>query len=326
MQDNYGRTIDYLRLSVTDRCNLRCRYCMPEEGVPSIAHGDILSYEELLRISAAAVRLGVRKIRVTGGEPLVRKGIVDFVRQLAALPGRPEIVLTTNGLRLAEFADELKAAGLSRVNVSLDSLREERFFEITRREGLDRVLAGLQAAERIGLAPIKVNMVPILGVNADEIVDFARLTLQHPWEIRFIEYMPVSDNLGFSPEQRFSAQAIMEELSRLGILLPISRSGPAGPARLFRYAEAPGRLGVIPAVSSHFCNECNRLRVTADGRVRPCLFSDHEIDLKHALRSNNSDAALEAVIAAATGAKPEKHHIGAENFRPGERNMHGIGG
>ena len=326
MQDNYGRTIDYLRLSVTDRCNLRCRYCMPEEGVPSIPHGDILSYEELLRVAAATVRLGVRKIRVTGGEPLVRKGIVDFVRQLAALPGHPEIVLTTNGLRLAELADDLKAAGLSRVNVSLDSLREERFFEITRREGLDRVLDGLRAAERIGLAPIKVNMVPILGVNADEIVDFARLTLHHPWEIRFIEYMPVSDNLGFSPEQRFSAQSIMEELSRLGILLPITRSGPAGPARLFRYADAPGRLGVIPAVSSHFCNECNRLRVTADGRVRPCLFSDHEIDLKHALRSNNSDAALEEVISAATGVKPEKHHIGEEDFRSGERNMHGIGG
>lgn len=326
MQDNFGRTIDYLRLSVTDRCNLRCRYCMPEEGVPSIPHGEILSYEELLRVAAATVRLGVRKIRVTGGEPLVRKGIVDFVRQLATLPEHPEIVLTTNGLRLAELAEELKAAGLSRVNVSLDTLREDRFEGITRREGLARVLAGLQAAERVGLAPIKVNMVPILGVNEDEIVDFARLTLRHPWEIRFIEYMPVSDNLGFSPEQRFPAQAIMEELSRLGILLPIPRSGPAGPARLFHYAGAPGRLGVIPAVSSHFCSECNRLRVTADGRIRPCLFSDHEVDLKQALRGANSDQALEEVIAAATGAKPEKHHIGADDFRPGERNMHGIGG
>jgi cyclic pyranopterin phosphate synthase len=197
---------------------------------------------------------------------------------------------------------------------------------ITRREGLARVLAGLHESERVGLAPIKVNMVPILGVNEDEIVDFARLTLRQPWEIRFIEYMPVSDNLGFSPEQRFPAQAIMEELSRLDNLLPIPRSGPAGPARLFRYAGAPGRLGVIPAVSSHFCSECNRLRVTADGRVRPCLFSDHEVDLKQALRGANSDQALEEVIAAATGAKPEKHHIGAADFRPGERNMHGIGG
>ena len=326
MKDNFGRTIDYLRLSVTDRCNLRCRYCMPEEGVPSIPHDAILSYEELLRVAGAAVRLGVRKIRVTGGEPLVRRGIVDFVRQLAALPGHPEIVLTTNGLRLAELAEELMAAGLSRVNVSLDTLREERFASITRREGLARVLEGLQAAERVGLGPIKVNMVPIQGVNEDEIVDFARLTLRHPWEIRFIEYMPVSDNLGFAPEQRFSAPAIMEELSRLGILLPISRSGPAGPARLFRYSEALGRLGVIPAVSSHFCGECNRLRVTADGRIRPCLFSDEEIDLKEALRIANSDQALEAVLAAATGAKPEKHRIGDADFQPGERNMHGIGG
>jgi cyclic pyranopterin phosphate synthase len=299
---------------------------MPEEGVPSIPHGEILSYEELLRVAAAAVRLGVRKIRVTGGEPLVRKGIVDFVGQLAALPGHPEIVLTTNGLRLAELAEPLKAAGLSRVNVSLDTLREERFATITRREGLARVLDGLQAAERVGLTPLKVNMVPILGVNEDEIVDFARLTLRHPWEIRFIEYMPVSDNPGFSQEQRFPAQAIMEELSRLGILLPIPRSGPAGPARLFRYSEALGRLGVIPAVSSHFCGECNRLRVTADGRIRPCLFSDEEVDLKEALRVADSDQALDEVIAAAAGAKPEKHRIGSADFQPGDRRMHGIGG
>jgi len=326
LKDSFGRTLDYLRLSVTDRCNLRCRYCMPEEGIPSIPHGEILSYEELLRVAAATVRLGVRKIRVTGGEPLVRKGIVGFVRQLAALPGAPEIVLTTNGLNLAGMAQELKDAGLSRVNVSLDTLREDRFSGITRREGLSQVLEGLRAAEAAGLVPIKINMVPILGVNEDEIVDFARLTLRHPWEIRFIEYMPVSDNLGFAPEQRFSAQSIMEELSRLGILLPIPRSGPAGPARLFRYSDAEGRLGVIPAVSNHFCGECNRLRVTADGRIRPCLFSDEEIDLKNALREANSEQELEELIATAAGAKPEKHRIGAADFQPGNRQMHGIGG
>jgi len=325
LKDTFGRTVDYLRLSVTDRCNLRCCYCMPEEGVPSIPHGEILSYEELLRVAAASVRLGVRKIRVTGGEPLVRKGIVDFIRQLAALPGRPEITLTTNGLRLAEMAGELKSAGLSRVNVSLDTLNEERFIQITRRPGLAQVLAGLAAAEEVGLVPLKVNMVPIRGVNEDEVVEFARFTLHRRWEIRFIEYMPVSDGLGFTPEQRFPAQAIMEELSRLGILLPLPRSGPAGPARLFRYADALGTLGVIPAVSNHFCAECNRLRVTADGRIRPCLFSDGEIDLKPALHSGD-DALLEVALADAVGAKPEKHGIGSAEFQPGNRRVQGIGG
>jgi len=325
LKDTFGRTIDYLRLSVTDRCNLRCCYCMPEEGVPSIPHGEILSYEELLRVAAAAVRIGVRKIRVTGGEPLVRKGIVDFIRQLAALPERPEVTLTTNGLRLGELAGELKSAGLSRVNVSLDTLREERFERITRRSGLAQVLAGLEAAEKAGLVPLKVNMVPILGVNEDEIIEFARFTLRHHWEIRFIEYMPVSDGLGFGSDQRFPAPAIMEELSRLGNLIPLPRSGPAGPARLFRYPDAPGTLGVIPAVSSHFCAECNRLRVTADGRIRPCLFSEGEIDLKPALRST-VDARLEEVLAEAVGAKPERLRIGSAEFQPGHRRMQGIGG
>jgi cyclic pyranopterin phosphate synthase len=326
LQDRHGRTIDYLRLSVTDRCNLRCRYCMPEEGVPSIAHGQVLSYEELLRVAAAAVRLGVRKLRVTGGEPLVRRGLAGFVRQLSALPGQPEIVLTTNGLLLAEHAAELRAAGLSRVNVSLDTLRAERFEAITRRPGLERVLAGLEAAERNGLVPVKLNMVPLRRVNEDEIVDFARLTLNRSWEVRFIEYMPVSGGLDYPPESRLSADAIVAELARLGPLEPVPRTGAAGPARLFRYGGAPGRLGVIPAVSSHFCGECNRLRVTADGRLRPCLFSDEEIDLKPVLRAGRDGRPLEELLLAAVGAKPEAHRIGADDFRPGGRRMQGIGG
>ncbi len=326
MKDNFGRSIEYLRLSVTDRCNLRCRYCMPEEGVPAIGHGEVLSYEEMLRVAQAATRLGVSKIRVTGGEPLVRKGIVAFIRQLARIPGRPEITLTTNGLLLAEMAAELKDAGLSRVNVSLDTLREERFSSITRREGLSKVLAGLDEAARAGLEPLKINMVPIHGVNADEIVDFARLTLKHPWEVRFIEFMPVAGDLDFTPESRFSAPAILEELSRLGMLLPIPRQGPAGPARLFRYPEGIGRIGVIPAVSSHFCGECNRLRVTADGKVRPCLFCSEEMDLKGVLRGAGGDAELEEILRKAVGSKPERHRIGEAGFRQTGRNMQGIGG
>jgi len=193
--DSFGRSIEYLRLSITDRCNLRCRYCMPEEGVPPLAHADILSYEELLRVAGSCVALGLSKIRVTGGEPLVRRGVVDFIAQLAALPGAPEITLTTNGLLLAELAGPLKAAGLQRVNVSLDTLHPERFATLTRRDGLAQVLAGLAAAEAAELNPVKVNVIPLKGVNDDELLDFARLTLRHHWEVRFIEFMPISPDL-----------------------------------------------------------------------------------------------------------------------------------
>ncbi len=326
MKDTFGRHIEYLRLSVTDRCNLRCRYCMPDEGVESVGHGGVLSYEELLRVASIAARLGVCKIRITGGEPLVRKGIVELIRSLAALPERPEITLTTNGLLLAPMAADLKNAGLSRVNVSLDTLRPERFVEITRRGGLEKVLAGLEAADAAGLVPLKINMVPIAGVNADEIVDFARLTLERPWEIRFIEFMPVSGALGYPPESRFPADDIENELARLGPLEPIDRTGPAGPARLFRYFGGLGRIGVIPAVSHHFCSECNRLRVTADGRLRPCLFADKELDVRALLRAGADDDAVGALLLEAVGAKPEGHQIGEADFVPGERPMQTIGG
>lgn len=326
MKDSFGRRIDYLRLSITDRCNLRCRYCMPEEGVPSLSHRLILSYEELLRIAAAAVRLGVKKIRVTGGEPLVRKGVVDFVRRLVDLPGKPEVTLTTNGLLLEEMAADLRKAGLARVNVSLDTLREERFSAITRRDGLSKVLDGIVAAEQNGLSPIKINMVPIQGVNADEIGDFARLTVSHPWEVRFIEFMPISADLDYAQASRFGAEQIMEALAEIGELIPVSRSGPAGPARLYRYADARGRLGVIPAVSEHFCGECNRLRVTATGHVRPCLFSTDEIDLKPALRLEAPAEELTEILRTSVGIKPEKHRIGEEDFRSGKRRMQEIGG
>jgi cyclic pyranopterin phosphate synthase len=326
LKDNFGRKIEYLRLSVTDRCNLRCRYCMPAEGVDAIKHVDVLSYEELLRVARAAIRLGVKKIRVTGGEPLVRKGIVDFIRELGRLPTRPEITLTTNGLLLVDMAADLRKAGLSRVNVSLDSLREDRFAYITRREGLQRVLDGLEAADADGLTPLKINMVPLRGVNHDEIADFARLTLDNPWEVRFIEFMPVSGGLDFTPEHMYPAAEIMAQLAGVGKLVPLLRHGPAGPARLFHYPDSPGRIGVIPAVSEHFCGECNRMRITSDGRVRPCLFSTEEVDLREALRSKSSDREIEKLLRNAACLKPQRHHIGEEGFRQGERRMHGIGG
>jgi len=326
VQDPYGRTIEYLRLSITDRCNLRCRYCMPEDGVAPLAHGDILSYEELLRVARSCVALGIRKIRVTGGEPLVRRGVVDFIAQLAALPEAPKVVLTTNGLLLAEMAAPLKAAGLKRVNVSLDTLRPERFAALTRREGLVQVLAGLAAAEAVGLDPVKVNVIPLKGVNDDELVDFARLTLEHPWEVRFIEFMPISPDLEYGSAARVPMAEVERQLRSLGALEPQPRRKSAGPARLFRLPGARGCLGLIPSVSGHFCPECNRLRVTADGRVRGCLFGNQEIDLKPVLRGGGDDAALFELLRAAVCAKPEKHIIGSPEFKTPSRRMHGIGG
>jgi cyclic pyranopterin phosphate synthase len=293
---------------------------MPAGGVPSLDHGEILTYEELLLVAAAAVDLGVRKIRVTGGEPLVRKGVVDFVRNLADLPGSPEVVLTTNGLSLSDLASDLAAAGLARVNVSLDTLRSDRFAKISRREGLDRVLAGLEAAEVAGLTPVKINMVPMEGINDDEIVDFARLTLQRSVDVRFIEFMPFDESLEKFPGSRLPMASIMEELSRLGILLPVTSEGPVGPARLFQYPGAPGRIGVIPVMSGHICGKCNRLRVTPDGRIKPCLLGDEEIDLRRVLRSGGGREDIKVVLQQAADAKPERHRLDEDcrclNVRP----------
>lgn len=326
MQDPFGRNIDYLRLSITDRCNLRCRYCMPEEGVPALAHGDILSYEELLQVARCCVALGIGKIRVTGGEPLVRRGVVDFITRLAALPGPPEIVLTTNGLMLADLALPLKKAGLTRVNVSLDTLRPERFAALTRRQGLDQVLAGLAAAEAAGLDPVKVNVIPLKGVNDDELLDFARLTLTHPWEVRFIEFMPISPDLEYASGDGVPIDEVERQLQTLGPLEPLPRRKSAGPARLFRLPRGRGCVGLIPSVSGHFCPECNRLRVTADGRVRGCLFSNQEVDLKAALRSGADEAAIMQLLHAAVCTKPPHHTIGSPGFAAPNRRMHGIGG
>lgn len=327
MQDPYGRNLDYLRLSVTDRCNLRCRYCMPAEGVPGLTHADILRYEELLRVAGAACRLGVRKIRVTGGEPLVRRGLVTFIRDLARLPEQPDIVLTTNGILLARYAAELKAAGLSRVNVSLDTLREDRFRAMTRSEDdLGEVMAGLQAAQDVGLEPVKLNVIPLRGFNEDELVDFARLTLEHPWEVRFIEFMPISDDLDYTSTDGVPLAEIDAALRSLGDLEELPRLATSGPARIYRLPGARGQVGLIPSVSGHFCAECNRLRVTADGRIRGCLFDNREIDLKPVLRSGDPDSVLEDLLLHAACAKPEKHSIGSGGFVRPNRRMHGIGG
>jgi len=299
---------------------------MPESGVADLTHGDVLRYEEMLRVTAAACRLGIRKIRVTGGEPLVRRGIVDFIGRLAGLPEKPEITLTTNGLLLAGLAEELKAAGLSRVNISLDTLRPERFEELTRRSGLEKVLAGIEAAERVGMLPIKLNVIPFADFNADEIVDFARLTLEHPWDVRFIEFMPISADLEYASKDGMPINEVESQLRTFGELEALPYQASSGPAQMYRLPGAKGRVGLIPSVSGHFCGDCNRLRVMADGRVRGCLFDNEETDLKTVLRDGSDDQVLEELLVAAACAKPEKHKINGKDFMTPSRRMHGIGG
>ncbi len=294
--------------------------------MPSVGHQAVLSYEELLRVARIAVELGVRKIRLTGGEPLVRKGLIGFIAALCQLPQRPEVTLTTNGLLLADNAVALKQAGLSRVNISLDSLQPQRFAEITRREGLDQVLLGIEAAEKAGLTPIKINMVPILGVNADEITDFGRLTYSHPWQVRFIEFMPVSSGLEYTPEQLYSASRIQADLQQLAPLVAEDSKGIVGPAQIYRLQGAQGTVGIIPAVSEHFCGGCNRLRLTADGQLRPCLLSQQEVDLLSILRQGCSDERLAELLGKSVLDKPERHGLRDADYTPGKRRMHGIGG
>lgn len=308
MQDSFHRTIEYLRVSVTDRCNLRCVYCMPPEGVEALHHSQILSYEEIDRIVRAAARLGMRKVRVTGGEPLVRLGITDLVRMFAEIPGIEEISMTTNGVLLARYAHDLAEAGLHRVNVSLDTLHRDRFEEITGRDHLADVLEGIEAAEQAGLVPVKVNVVAMRGVNGDEMVDFARLTLDRAWCVRFIERMPT-----VGPEERdphyLAADEILEQIGQLGNLEPAASVVGNGPARYYRYPNAPGTIGVITPMSHAFCDTCNRLRLTSEGLLRLCLFGDEEVDLRTPLRAGASVEDLMALIQDALTRKPRRHQL-----------------
>ncbi len=304
LKDNHGRKINYLRLSVTDRCNMRCRYCMPPQGVDKLAHQQVLSYEELYQLAEAAVAIGIRKIRVTGGEPLVRKGIIDFLGQLGRLPGLKELVLTSNGVRLAELAADLKAAGVKRLNISLDSLRPEVFAQVTRRDELARVLAGIVAAEEVGL-PLKINMVVMRGVNDAELVDFAAMTLEKNCSVRFIEYMPAIKAQNWQ-SLVVPGEEILTRIAECYQFSPLVRGELAGPAREYRIAGAAGTIGVITALSGHFCQDCNRIRITASGRVRTCLFADGEYDLREALASGDSTN-LQTVLRQLVGVKPAMH-------------------
>jgi GTP 3',8-cyclase len=322
MLDGHGRTINYLRLSITDRCNLRCRYCMPAEGVTRKACGEILRYEELLRIVAAAAELGIRKVRVTGGEPLVRKGVLGFLRRVAGTPGIEEVALTTNGLLLAEQAQALRDAGVGRLNVSLDSLHPETFAAITRGGSLSAVLAGLKAAEAAGL-PIKLNMVVMRQVNDREILSFAALSLTKPWSVRFIEYMPTLREDGWR-QQVVSGGEILERLRRHFPLQAISSGSYCGPAKPYRIAGAPGTIGIITPISEHFCDSCNRIRVTATGLAKSCLFNDGVVDLKPYLRLPT--AALGRMLQQVIAGKPAGHQLACERQLPIPFSMASIGG
>lgn len=333
MKDSHGRTIDYLRISLTDRCNFRCVYCMPEEGVCAMSHDEILRIEEIERLVAVAAGIGIRSVRLTGGEPLVRKGVVDLVDTITGIEGIENVSMTTNGVLLPRMIDDLKAAGLSRVNISLDTLDADQFRAITRVGNLEDTLAGIDAALEAGLNPVKVNAVTVRSLDQDFLA-FAKMSIGRPLHMRFIEYMPVGDTseeggTGWGKQDVIPSEELFDTINKqareagLPELRPAGTSKPLGwgPARYFEFPDAQGTVGFISPLSRHFCAECNRLRVTADGKVRPCLFSDTEYDVRSALREG-SDAAVRDVLLEALGAKPDEHHdkVGTE------RNMSQIGG
>ncbi|MHB8177291.1 MAG: GTP 3',8-cyclase MoaA [Vulcanimicrobiaceae bacterium] len=326
LEDAFSRAITYLRVSVTDKCNLRCIYCMPEAGFQWLQRAELLSYEEIVRIVRAAASVGVRAIRLTGGEPLVRRDLHRLVRAIAQVPGIDDISLSTNGLLLEESVDALRAAGLRRVNISLDTLREERFASMARREGLARVLAGIDAALARGLAPVKINCVVMRGRNDDELDDFARLTAAKPLYVRFIEVMPAHENLELQRDTYIGADEIIEHVSRNHDLLPVAGPGGNGPARYFGYAGAPGAVGVISPLSHDYCERCNRVRLSADGRLRLCLFGDQHVDLRTAVRTGASEAELAALLAGAMLIKPERHHLRLGEASSRMRALSEIGG
>ncbi|MFZ6008170.1 MAG: GTP 3',8-cyclase MoaA [Nitrospirota bacterium] len=325
IKDKYERIIDYMRISIIDRCNLRCIYCMPSEGIKPIEHKDILGYEEIIRIVRIAAGLGVRKIRLTGGEPLIRKDLPYLVSSINSIEGIEDISLTTNGLLLKKYAQSLASAGLRRVNVSLDSLRPERYREITRGGDINDVLEGIHEAENAGLLPIKINMVPIRGFNDDEIEEFARLTLKTSYNVRFIEFMPIGAKEIWDHEKYISTEEIKERASKIAPLIPV-KIRRSGPARYFRFEGAPGVVGFISPITHHFCNSCNRLRLTSDGKLRPCLFSETEIDLKSAMRCGASDEEIERLLRLSIEIKPEGHSINHEKCFTHLKPMSKIGG
>ncbi|NLY37820.1 MAG: GTP 3',8-cyclase MoaA [Firmicutes bacterium] len=327
--DRFGRAHDYLRISVTDRCNLRCIYCMGPEGVKHIPHQEILTYEEILQIVAVGAELGIKKIRITGGEPLVRKGVVSLVEGIARIPGISDIAMTTNGILLPHYAAALKKAGLKRVNISLDSMREEVFKKITRRGDLRAVQEGIKASLEVGLQPVKINTVLMKGINHTEVADFLRLAQEYPLYVRFIEYMPIGDHDRKYGRRYLPLSYVKETAASMGLpLIPADPPAGAGPAESFTLPGGKGGIGLIHPISRHFCHSCNRLRLTADGRLKACLYWQEEIPLRPAAGDR---AALRELFRQVVGSKARQHLMSASAqhgpVSPGlMRNMSKTGG
>jgi cyclic pyranopterin phosphate synthase len=307
LKDQFGRSIEYLRISITDRCNFRCVYCMPLEGLDWMPKAEILTYEEITEVVRQLAPLGLRRLRITGGEPTIRPDLATLIRMLKAIPGIEDIALSTNGVKLPELAAPLREAGLDRVNISADSLRADRIAAIARRNFPFDPVASATAAERAGIDPIKLNVVVMRGINDDEIADFARLTLEHPWHVRFIELMPVGDMANLTFEHVVPSDEVLKRAAVHGALEP--SEGPArgnGPAVYHRYHGAPGTIGVITPMTHTYCGSCNRVRLTADGRLRTCLYGDHEVNLRDPLRAGE---ALDPLFRKALAEKPLEHNL-----------------
>lgn len=330
MLDKYNRDINYLRVSITDRCNLRCVYCMPKEGLSLIGHDDILRYEEILRIIRVAVGMGIKKVRLTGGEPLIRRGLVEFISSLNKIEALKDISLTTNGILLEAYAERLFNAGLKRINISLDSLNAQKYAQITRGGDLKTVLRGIDEVFRIGFWPIKINIVAIKGFNDDEIIDFAKLTLDKPYQIRFIELMTVG-RTGLNYDGKYiSSDQIKSCIANSYWLEPVDgiTNQNDGPAEMYKIRDGVGKIGFISPLSHKFCFKCNRLRLTSDGQIRSCLLSDEEFDLKQPLRNGCRDEDLMEIINDAIARKPLKHDLSCseEHIKKCVKSMSSIGG
>ena len=323
--DTYGRIHNNLRISVTDRCNLRCTYCMPEEVVFMDKH-ELLSFEEITRFVEIVAPLGIDKIRLTGGEPLLRRDLPRLVAMICKIPGIKDIGLTTNGILLADLAQPLFDAGLRRINVSLDTLDPQRFHELARRHGLEKVVEGIRAAKRAGFDPVKINAISIRGVTEHEVIPLARFAREHGLEMRFIEYMPIGAD-HWERDKVYYAHEILEQLERgIGSLVPAKRYDPKAPAMEFEYMDGGGRVGIIASVSRPFCMSCNRVRLTADGKLRNCLFALKEIDLKPLLRADSAADEIAALVRGNVWEKWQGHEINTAHFVKPSRTMHTIGG
>ena len=323
--DNCNRHLNYLRISITDRCNLQCRYCVPHDLIPKLSHNEILTYEEILRVVRVATDLGVSKVRVTGGEPLVRKGVYDFLKALVATEGLKDVSLTTNGVLLKDNLSKIKSAGIARINVSLDTLNREKYRQITGYDDFRRVWQGIEKAHEMGFSPIKINVVALRGINEDELVELARLSFRYPFHVRFIEYMPIGQ-ADFNPDSLLLVPEIKERIRAIGNLVAIQGAQHDGPAQRYKFQDAIGEVGFIAAISQHFCNKCNRLRLTASGHLRPCLLADHQEDLKSPLREGCSDQELANIFFQAIQHKPSDHNLAVQNPTRVCSPMRAIGG